>query len=175
MNEAETRAERIDPALKACGWGVIQETKVFREFHITHGKIQTGGTRSKPLIVDYILSYKNVKLAVIEAKSDELEIGEGVAQAKEYAEKLKLKFTYATNGKKIYQICMKTGEEGLVATFPTPDELWTLVHEEQNRWRDDFNNIPFEDIGGTSLHTFIRKLLSTEPLVRLLIIKSVFY
>ena len=41
MNEAETRAERIDPALKACGWGIIQETKVFREFHITHGKIQS--------------------------------------------------------------------------------------------------------------------------------------
>ncbi len=41
MNEAEIRAERIDPALKACGWGVVQETKVFREFHITHGTIQT--------------------------------------------------------------------------------------------------------------------------------------
>ena len=73
MNEAETRAERIDPALKASGWGVMQDTKVFREFHITHGKIQTGGTRSKPLIADYILSYKNVKLAVVEAKSDEVE------------------------------------------------------------------------------------------------------
>ena len=54
MNEAETRAERIDPALKTCGWGVMQDTKVFREFHITHGKIQTGGTRSKPLIADYL-------------------------------------------------------------------------------------------------------------------------
>ncbi len=164
MNEAETRAERIDPALKACGWGVIQETKVFREFHITHGKIQTGGTRSKPLIADYILSYKNVKLAVIEAKSDELEIGEGVAQAKEYAEKLKLKFTYATNGKKIYQICMKTGKEGLVAAFPTPDELWTLVHEEQNRWRDDFNNTPFEDIGGTKPPYFYQEIAVNKAL-----------
>jgi type I restriction enzyme, R subunit len=78
MNEAETRAELIDPSLKACGWGEMPDTKVFREFHITHGKIQIGGTRSKPLIADYILSYKNVKLAVIEAKSDELKIGEGV-------------------------------------------------------------------------------------------------
>jgi len=93
MNEAETRAELIDPALKACGWDEVTDTKVFREFHITHGKIQTGGKRSKPLVSDYILSYKNVKLAVIEAKSDELEVGEGVAQAKEYAEKLKLDYT----------------------------------------------------------------------------------
>jgi len=114
MNEAETRAELIDPVLKACGWGQVTDTKVFREFHITHGKIQTGGKRSKPLIADYILSsYKNVKLAVIEAKSDELEVGEGVAQAKEYAEKLKNRFAFAVNGKEIYQIDMKQGKKVL--------------------------------------------------------------
>jgi len=113
MNEVETRAELIDPALKARGWGEIADTKVFREFHITDGKIQTGGRRNRPLIADYILSYKNVKLAIVEAKSNELEVGEGVAQAKEYAEKLKLDYTYATNGKEIYQICMKTGKRNL--------------------------------------------------------------
>ncbi len=142
MNEAETRAELIDPVLKACGWGEVSDTKVFREFHIIDGKIQTGGKRSKPFIADYILSYKNVKLAIVEAKSDELEVGEGVAQAKEYAEKLKLRLTYATNGKEIYRICMKIGKEGLVNNFPTPDELWSMVHEEQNQRGDNFNDFP---------------------------------
>jgi len=28
MNEAETRAELIDPKLKACGWGVVEGSKV---------------------------------------------------------------------------------------------------------------------------------------------------
>ena len=32
-------------------------------------------------------------------KSDELEAGEGVAQAKNYAAKLQLDYAYATNGK----------------------------------------------------------------------------
>ena len=112
MNEAETRAELIDPKLKACGWGVVEGSKILREYNITAGKIQTGGVRAKKLTADYVLVYKGIKLAVVEAKSDDLGVGEGVAQAKQYAEKLKLETTYSTNGKEIYSICMKTGAEG---------------------------------------------------------------
>jgi len=149
MNEAETRAELIDPKLKDSGWGVVDGSKVLREFNITAGKIQTGGGRAKPLIADYVLVYHGRKLAVIEAKSDELAVGEGVAQAKNYAEKLHLDYTYACNGKEIYQICMKTGSEGLIAGFPTPDDLWTKMFFDWNEWRDKFIGVPFEDIGGT--------------------------
>ena len=108
MNEAETRAELIDPKLKACGWGIVEGSKILREFNITAGRIQTGGVRSKKLTADYVLVYKGIKLAVIEAKSDILEVSEGVAQAKQYALKLNLETTYATNGKEIYSICLKT-------------------------------------------------------------------
>ena len=124
MNEDETRAELIDPKLKACGWGVVEGSKVFRNHPITAGKIQVGGVRGKMLRADYVLAYKGIKLAVIEAKSEELGVGEGVAQAKQYAEKLKLDTTFATNGKEIYRICMKTSVEGLVENYPTPEELW---------------------------------------------------
>ena len=123
MNEAETRAELIDPKLKESGWGVVEGSKILREYPITAGKIQTSGGRAKPLIADYVLVHQGRKLAVIEAKSDELAVGEGVAQAKNYAEKMHLDTTFSCNGKEIYQICMKTGTEGLIAVFPTPDEL----------------------------------------------------
>ncbi len=149
MNEAETRAELIDPKLKACGWGVVEGSKILREYNITAGKIQTGGVRAKKLTADYVLVYKGIKLAVIEAKSDELEVGEGVAQAKQYAAKLNLETTYSTNGKAIYGICMKTGAEGLVADYLSPDELWNKTFAEQNEWRDKFAAIPFEDKSGT--------------------------
>ncbi len=99
MNEAETRAELIDPKLKQNGWGIVENSKILRERNvckITEGKIQVGGKRKKPLIADYILVYKGIKLAVVEAKSNELEVGEGVAQAKLYAEKLNLDYTYST-------------------------------------------------------------------------------
>ena len=149
MNEAETRAELIEPKLKACGWGVAEGSKILREYHITAGKIQTGGVRAKKLIADYVLVFKNIKLATIEAKSDEQEVGEGVAQAKQYAGKLNLETTYSTNGKEIYSICMKTGAEGLVADYLSPDELWNKTFAEQNEWRDKFAAIPFEDKSGT--------------------------
>jgi type I restriction enzyme R subunit len=149
MNESETRAELLDPKLKACGWGVVEDSKVLREYSITAGKIQTGGGRGKREIADYVLVYKGIKLAVVEAKSDELEVGEGVMQAKKYAAKLGLETTYSSNGKAIYQICMKSGKEGLVSNFLSPEELWTKTFAEQNDWREKFANVPFEDKSGS--------------------------
>jgi type I restriction enzyme R subunit len=160
MNEAETRAELIDPKLKACGWGVIEGSKILREYHITAGKIQTGGGRAKKLTADYVLVYKGIKLAVIEAKSDELEVGEGVAQAKQYAEKLQIETTFSTNGKEIYSICMKTGAEGLVTDYLTPEQLWNktytgsntiaiAVYNPADEWRLKFSEIPYENKSGT--------------------------
>ena len=149
MNESETRAELIDPKLKACGWGVVEDSKVLREYAITAGKLQTGGVRGKREIADYVLVYKGIKLAVVEAKSDELEVGEGVMQAKKYAEKLGLETTYSSNGKAIYQICMKSGQEGVVPNFLSPEELWTKTFAEQNDWREKFADVPFEDKSGS--------------------------
>ncbi len=149
MNESETRAELIDPKLKACGWGVVEGSKILREYNITAGKIQTGGGRSKKIIADYVLVYKGIKLAVVEAKSNDLGVGEGVAQAKQYAEKLTLETTYSTNGNEIYSICMKTGDEGLVDNYLSPEELWHKTFVVQNEWREKFANVPFEDKSGT--------------------------
>ena len=155
MNEAETRAELIDPKLKACGWGVVEGSKVLREYHITAGKIQSGGGRGKKEIADYVLVYKGIKLAIVEAKSAVQEVGEGVMQAKKYAQKLQLETTYSTNGKAIYQICMKSGEEGLVDDFLSPNELWDKTFPKSadtdiaEVWREKFANVPFEDKSGS--------------------------
>ncbi|NNM58895.1 MAG: DEAD/DEAH box helicase family protein [Legionellales bacterium] len=154
MNEADTRAELIEPMLKQSGWGVLEGSKILREYHITAGKIQTGGGRGKPLIADYVLIYQGLKLAIIEAKSNKLEVGEGVAQAKNYAEKMRLTTTFSCNGKAIYQICMETGAEGLILRFPTPDELWSKTFSTQNQWRDTFSQIPFEQSGGKNIRYY---------------------
>lgn len=144
MNESETRAEYIDPKLKASGWGEVEDSKVFREYHITEGRIQTGGTRSKPEIADYVLSYKGQKLAVIEAKQLDLPPTEGVQQAKAYAGKMQIEYAYSTNGKEIYQILMESGKEEFVTDFPTPAELWSKVYSDQNTWKEKFAEVPTE-------------------------------
>ncbi|KAF5431281.1 type I restriction enzyme, R subunit [Candidatus Methanophagaceae archaeon] len=161
MNEAETRAELIDPLLKESGWGVIEDSKVLREYHITLGKLQTGAGRAKPLISDYILVYKSRKLTAIEAKSAEKEVGEGVAQAKNYAEKLHLLTTFATNGNEIYQICMETGSEGLIQQFPTPDELWNKTFKIENNWKDKYNAI---SNGGIYKPRFFQEISTNKAL-----------
>ena len=149
MNEAETRAEHIDPALKAAGWGVVGGSRVPREYLIIPGRIEGHGKRGKPLRADYILEYRNTRLAVIEAKAETEELTEGVGQAKDYAAKLAVRFAYATNGKGIYAIDMQTGAEGEIAAYPTPDELWAMTFAEVNTWRDRFAAVPFEDKGGS--------------------------
>lgn len=158
MTEDETRAELIDPKLLESGWGIIDGTKVFRNHAITKGRIMVGGRRETPKRADYVLAYKNQKLAVIEAKSSDLSVGEGVAQAKEYADKMELKTTFSSNGKEIYQICLETGEEGSVDKFPTPDELWKKTFPIDNSWRDKFDAVPFNDMSGTKPPYFYQEI-----------------
>ena len=158
MNEAETRAEIIDPALKAAGWGVVESSRILREYPITPGRIEGHGRRGKPLTADYVLVYRNHKLAVIEAKAFGESLTEGVAQAKNYAEKLAVRYAYSTNGQGIYRVDMTEGKEGIVAQYPTPEDLWNLTFAEANAWRDRFAAVPFEDKGGTLGERYFRDI-----------------
>ncbi|MDZ7591571.1 MAG: hypothetical protein U5L05_13040 [Rubrivivax sp.] len=74
--------EHIDPALNAAGWGVVEGSRVLREHGITLGRLQGGGQRAKAEIADYVLVYRNTKLAVIEAKAWGRPHTEGVGQAR---------------------------------------------------------------------------------------------
>lgn len=164
MNEAETRAEHIDPALAAAGWGVVEGSRIRREYRITPGRIEGLGRRAKPLTADYVLEYRNRKLAVIEAKAWDEELTEGVGQGKNYAGKMAIRFAYATNGQGIYAIDMQTGKEGEIAAYPSPHELWAMTFSSTRSgagdaadktselvalWRDRFAAVPFEDKGGS--------------------------
>ena len=149
MNESETRAEHIDPALKAVGWGVVEGSRIRREYSIAPGRIEGRGRRGNPSIADYVLEFRNTKLAVVEAKAWDQALTEGVAQAKDYAGKLALRFAYSTNGRGIYGIDMASSVEGELASFPSPAELWERCFPEANVWRDRFAAVPYEDKGGS--------------------------
>ena len=149
MNEAETRAEHIDPALRDAGWGVVEGSKILREYQITLGRIEGHGRRGRCHTADYVRVYRNHKLAVNESKAWDKPMTEGAAQAKDYAGKLAVRFAYATNGQGIYAIDMETGKEVELTRYPTPDELWAMTFAEANAWRDRFAAVPFEDKGGS--------------------------
>ena len=154
MNEAQTRLDHIDPALKAAGWGVVTGSRIRVEqtaIKITDGRLIGAGRRKSSLKADYVLEYKNKRLAVIEAKDESLHYTEGVGQAKDYAERLNVRFTYATNGLKIYGMDMEEGTEGDVDRYPTPDELWEMTFpspkeaykKEIASWKERFEAVPF--------------------------------
>lgn len=148
-NEADTRAEHIDPALKAAGWGVVEGSRIRRSYTITPGRIEGLGRRGNALYADYVLEYRNTKLAIVEAKAWDKELTEGLAQAKNYAGKMAVRYTYATNGQGIYGVDMETGQEGELDSYPSPDELWGKTFATANAWRDRFAGIPYPDKSGT--------------------------
>jgi len=162
MNEAETRAEHIDLALKAAGWGVVEGSRILREHSITLGRLEgVGGRRGKALTADYVLVYRNHKLAVVEAKAWDEPLTEGVAQAKNYAGKLAVRFTYSSNGQGLYSIDMQTRREGEVLEglrFPTPDELWAQTFAAANSWRDRFATVSYPDKSGSWAIRFYQEI-----------------
>ncbi len=158
MNEADTRAELIESKLKAAGWGVVPESRITREYPINAGEIRAGGVRTGKLKADFVLIYKNRKLAVVEAKSVKEDTSEGVAQAKLYAQKLQLGTTYATNGKTIYEMCLQTNTEGAVNEYMSPDALWHKTFGDRNEWLEKFNSIPFENVYGDSQQRYYQEI-----------------
>ena len=148
MNEAETRAEHVDPALAAAGWGIVAGSRIRREYQITLGRLEGHGRRGKADVADYLLEYRNTKLAVVEAKALDAPLTKGLGQAKQYADKLGVRFAYSTNGQGFYSVDMHEGREGELFRFPSPEELWEQTFAEHDEWRDRFAAVPFEDRGG---------------------------
>jgi type I restriction enzyme R subunit len=119
-SEADTRANYIDPALKDAGWS---QSTITREYYFTAGRKLVGGKRGQRCFVDYLLHKDKRHLALIEAKKEDEHPTKGLQQAIEYAEKLKIRFIYASNGRQTYEFDLSTGTGEFVETYPTPDEL----------------------------------------------------
>lgn len=127
LTEADTCTRYVLPKLQQAGWDV--EPHSFSEQHtFTDGRIVVLGNkvkRKQKKRADYLLRYtRDLTLAVVEAKPEDRPAGEGLQQAKEYAEILGLKFAYATNGHQIIEFDYFTGQEKELEKFPAPEELW---------------------------------------------------
>lgn len=140
FSESDTRAKYIDPSLKSSSW---EEINIIREHYFTDWRKALWGKRWKRKFADYILTYKWVKLAIIEAKKQNLEPTEWLEQVKEYAKILNLRFVYSTNWQRIYQFDLETGFWDFVESYPTPEELYNMVYLEKNSTKEVLLNEPF--------------------------------
>jgi type I restriction enzyme R subunit len=172
MNEAQTKHDLIEPALREVGWNIVEGSSLRLERKITQGRLIGQGRRATPLFADYVLVYKNRELAIIEAKKRDLYYTDGVGQAKDYAERLNIRFAYATNGLRIYGVDMEEGTEGDVSKYPSPEELWEMTFptpKEEYKveiadWRDRLFAVPYEDRGGTWLPRYYQNNAITKVL-----------
>jgi type I restriction enzyme R subunit len=125
MNEADTCRTYVLPKLKSAGW---EDEYIAEQMVLTPGRIVPIGDkhiRKEGLRPDYMLFIRqNIPIAVVEAKADYRNYGDGMQQAIQYAEMMGLKFAYSTNGRGILEHDFITGVERDLDAFPSPDELW---------------------------------------------------
>lgn len=134
-NEADTCRRYIVPRLQAAGWDA-DPYRINEQVTFTDGRIVVTGQRGRRRPgkrADYILRYRpDFPIAVVEAKASYATPGEGLQQAKEYAEILGLRFAYSTNGHGIVEFDFATGIERELSEFPTPEELWNRLQDDQS-------------------------------------------
>ncbi len=132
LNEADTRAKLIDPALHNMGW---TEDLIRRE--ITAGTIEVinGKPKRKKGRTDYLLCLpvkegeNPLSIAVLEAKNEDEHTTLGLEQAKEYAKSLNVPFVFSTNGHLFVEYDYfkeKVSEEMRLESFPKPELLKRL-------------------------------------------------
>ncbi len=128
MSEQDIRSKFIMPAITKAGWDLQKQIR--EEVPFTAGRIIVAGKtvkRGKQKIPDYILEYKsNLPLAVVEAKKNNLSIGEGMQQALDYAESLDIPFVFTSNGEGFIFHDRTLGKEKEISLieFPSPKDLW---------------------------------------------------
>src|SRR5947209_4031450 len=123
--ESDTCRDYVLPRLDTVGW---EREQILDQFPITDGRILTTGRRPRrgdALWADYVLEYRpGMPVAVVEAKRMYKKPGDGMQQAKKYAQMLDLPFAYSSNGTAIVEDDRDTGRETMLAAFPSPDQLW---------------------------------------------------
>ena len=139
-SESDTRAKYIDPSLKNSNW---EEIQIIREYFFTDGRKWFWGKRWNRKFADYILTHKWVKLAIIEAKKQNLEPTEWLEQVKEYWKILNLRFVYSSNGEKIYEFDLETWKGIFIDFYPSPETLYNKVYAEKNFTKEILLNEPF--------------------------------
>jgi type I restriction enzyme R subunit len=151
LNEADTCRTYVLPKLYSAGW---EDTQISEQKSFTDGRIVPVGNRAirRPQKrADYLLRYRrDFPIAVVEAKAAYRTSGDGLQQAKVYAEILGLKFAYATNGHSIIEHDFLTGLDNELQAFPTPSDLWARLSAAENITEDVGNRLltPYYHLSG---------------------------
>ena len=131
-SEDDTRVKLIDPKIKESGW---KEEYLIRQYAIADDRFLVEGEDYKRLptrkFADYVLTYKNVIIAVLEAKAEDEDPIKHLSQAENYGKRLDVPFVYISNGKEIHLHDRRTGKTEQVENYLSPEEIYSAYLE----WR----------------------------------------
>ncbi len=142
LNERETRQQLIDPKLATAGW------EIERELRIGPGRVNFSGDSAdsmydstQAIIADYMLRYRGVPLAVLEAKAESARAEDGVQQGSRYANRLMVRFSISANGHDWILTDNQTGNYEKLSGPPTPQEIVGRMGAsiDWGRWEGAFN------------------------------------
>ncbi|MGB3225450.1 MAG: DEAD/DEAH box helicase family protein [Desulforhopalus sp.] len=142
LSERDICTKFITPAVQQAGW---KQSQFREEVKLTDGRVIVRGNmaariknpkaKNGPKRADYVLYAKpNVPIAVIEAKRNVFEVGQGMQQALDYAEMLDAPIAISSNGDG-FLLHDRTGitqpieRELTLEDFPTYDDLWLIYQQ----------------------------------------------
>lgn len=125
LSEADIKAKYIDPKIHESGW---LEEFLIREYPITQDRFFVEGEEYRKLdtkkFADYVLKYKEVNIALIEAKAEDEDPEKHLSQAQDYGKRLDVPFVYVSNGKKTILYDRRTLKSEDVETYLKPEEIY---------------------------------------------------
>ncbi|MEI6863874.1 MAG: DEAD/DEAH box helicase family protein [Candidatus Adlerbacteria bacterium] len=131
-SEDDTRVKLIDPKIHEAGW---KEEYILRNYAIADDRFYVEGEEYKRLptakFADYVLTYNNLTIAVLEAKAEDEEPLKHMSQAQDYAKRLDVPFAYISNGKTIYLHDRRTKKTEKVSSYLSPEEM----HKAYLEWK----------------------------------------
>ncbi|MDD6257426.1 EcoAI/FtnUII family type I restriction enzme subunit R [Methanobrevibacter boviskoreani] len=157
LSEEDVKFRYITPSISKSGWSNDQ---IKMEYAFTDGEMKIRGKKVKRGArkrADYLLSYNEIPLAIVEAKDMNHSLGDGMIQAINYAEILDIPYVYSSNGTGFLEHDMKEGCERELSLdeFPSPEDLWKRytfqndideyvedIITEPNYWDSNYKKVP---------------------------------
>jgi len=144
-NERQTCTDLIEPALEQAGWTWQAQLRIGR------GRVNLSGANmydeTQEIVADFVLRYRDIPLAVLEAKAETESAADGMQQASRYARRLSMRFSLASNGSDWILTDNDSGAFETLVAVPTAEELIARmgVTIDWDRWAGTFSAAYYVD------------------------------
>ena len=138
-NERTTCKELIEPALDNAGWDWEEQLRIGPgRVNLTGDTPESMYDETQAIVADYLLRYRGLPLAILEAKAETDSAADGMQQASRYARRLQIRFSLASNGQ---DWILTDNDSGIFETAnapPTPEAILIRlgVKIDWDRWEN---------------------------------------